>query len=230
VQDSGAGLPERNLPHVFDRFVQEDGSLTRKHGGLGLGLAIVRQIVELHGGSVDVSSPGENEGSTFTVVLPGVATRRKPGLVAADQENKLPRLEGVRVLVLDDRSDDRELLAVILRGQDAEVRLAASAADGLEVLRSWKPDVLVSDIEMPDEDGYTFLRKVRDMADPLVAAIPAIAVTAHARMEDRQRAIGAGYEYHISKPIDRMRLIDAVGAAAGRKNERLKSPARGTLI
>jgi PAS domain S-box-containing protein len=230
VQDSGAGIPERILPHVFDRFVQEDGSLTRKHGGLGLGLAIVRQIVELHGGSVDVSSPGENEGSTFTVVLPGVATRRKPGLVAADQENKLPRLEGVRVLVLDDRSDDRELLAVILRGQDAEVRLAASAADGLEVLRSWKPDVLVSDIEMPDEDGYTFLRKVRDMADPLVAAIPAIAVTAHARMEDRQRAIGAGYEYHISKPIDRMRLIDAVGAAAGRKNERLKSPARGTLI
>lgn len=230
TQDSGAGIAERFLPHVFDRFRQQDGSLTRRHGGLGLGLAIVRQIVELHGGSVDVQSLGENEGSTFTVVLPGAASRRKTGVVTADQDFAQARLEGVRVLIVDDHADDRELLAVILRRQDAEVRSVESAAEALEVIESWQPDVLVSDIEMPGEDGYALIRKVRDLPNPLASGIPAIAVTAYAGIEDRQRAIGAGYEYHVAKPIDRMRLIDAVGSAAGRRRERPKSPARGTRL
>ena len=230
VEDSGAGIADRFLPHVFDRFRQQDGSLTRAHGGLGLGLAIVRQIVELHGGSVDVASPGENKGSTFKVVLPGAATRRKTGVVTSSDSSAETRLEGVRVLVVDDHVDDRDLLAIILRRQGAEVRSAESAAETLGILESWRPDVLVSDIEMPDEDGYTLIRKMRELADPSLSAIPAIAVTAHARIEDRQRAIGAGYEYHIAKPIDRTRLIDAVAAAAGRRRERPKSPARGTLI
>jgi PAS domain S-box-containing protein len=230
VQDSGAGIAERFLPHVFDRFRQQDGSLTRKHGGLGLGLAIVRQIVELHGGTVDVDSLGENKGSTFTIVLPGATSRRSTPAVTPAIDLIGGRLEGVRVLVVDDHADDRELLAVILRRQGAEIQLVESAAKALETIKSWRPDVLVSDIEMPDEDGYTLIRKVRELPDASAAITPAIAVTAHARIEDRKRAIEAGYEYHIAKPIDRMRLIDAVGLAAGRTQARPKSPARGTRI
>jgi CheY-like chemotaxis protein len=140
------------------------------------------------------------------------------------------RLEGVRVLVVDDHADDRELLAVILRRQGAEVQLVDSAAKALEMIKSWRPDVMVSDIEMPDEDGYTLMRKVRELPDAVAAATPAIALTAHARIEDRKRAIDAGYEHHIAKPIDRVRLIDAVGLAAGRTLERSKSPAHGTRL
>jgi len=230
VQDSGAGIAERFLPHVFDRFRQEDGSLTRKHGGLGLGLAIVRQIVELHGGTVDVESPGEDKGSTFTIVLPGATSRRGTAAATSSKDLVGARLEGVRVLVVDDHEDDRQLLAVILRRQGAEIQLAESAAKALEMVESWRPDVLVSDIEMPDEDGYTLIQKVRELPNASARATPAIAVTAHARIEDRKRAIDAGYEYHIAKPIDRMRLIDAVGLAAGKTQELSKTPAHGTRV
>jgi PAS domain S-box-containing protein len=228
VEDSGAGIADRFLPHVFDRFRQQDGSLTRTHGGLGLGLAIVRQIVELHGGSVDVESTGEGKGSTFTVLLPGAASRRMTGAVESKEGSVELRLDGLRALVVDDRADDRELLMIILRRQGAEVQSVESAAQGLRMLEAWRPDVLISDIEMPEEDGYTLIGKVRELADPALSVIPAIAVTAHARMEDRQRAIAAGYEYHIAKPIDRMRLIDAVASAAGRRRERSRSPAQGS--
>jgi PAS domain S-box-containing protein len=230
VRDTGAGIAERFLPHVFDRFRQADGTLTRAHGGLGLGLAIVRQIVELHGGNVSVESEGEDKGSTFKVVLPGASTKRKTGSSAADQSSDELRLDGVRVLVVDDHADDRQLLAIILTRQGGEVRAAAGAEEALGVLASWRPHVLVSDIEMPAEDGYGLISKVRQLPQAALATIPAIAVTAHARHEDRKRAIEAGYEYHIPKPIDRVALIEAVATAAGRRREQPRSPAHGTRL
>lgn len=232
VEDSGAGIRAQFLPHVFDRFKQEDGSLTRSHGGLGLGLAIVRHIVELHGGTVAVESAGENKGATFAVELPSVSAQRQPG-TAWEEGTGEDRLDGVRVLVTDDQPDDRELLGMILGRQGAEVRLVSSGAEAMEVLESWKPDVLVSDVAMPGEDGYTLIEKVRDFPDHAVAGIPAIAVTAHALLEDRRRALEAGFQYHIAKPIDRMRLIDAVASAVGRFTRRpewSKSPAGRTRL
>jgi len=232
VEDSGVGIPSRFLPHVFDRFKQEDGSLTRSAGGLGLGLAIVRHIVELHGGTVAVESAGENKGATFAVELPSVSVQRPAG-VGLEQGVGEDRLDGIKVLVTDDQPDDRELLAMILGRQGAEVRTASSAAEALGALQTWKPDVFVSDVAMPGEDGYSLISKVRELSDRSIAAIPAIAVTAHARLEDRRRALEAGFEYHIAKPIDRMRLIGAVASAVGRfsgNRERSKSPAGGTRV
>ena len=230
VRDTGVGIAERFLPHVFDRFRQQDGTLTRAHGGLGLGLAIVRQIVELHGGSVSVESPGENKGSMFKVVLPGVSAKRTPGSSAAGVSSGEVRLDGVRVLIVDDDADDRQLLEIMLKRQGAETHSAGTAAEALGALAGWRPDVLVSDIEMPAEDGYGLISKVRQLAEPELATLPAIAVTAHARLEDQERAMAAGYEYHIPKPIERMRLIEAVASAAGRRRQRLKSPAQGTRL
>ena len=230
VEDSGVGIPARFLPHVFDRFKQEDGSLTRSAGGLGLGLAIVRHIVELHGGTVAVESAGENKGATFAVELPSVAAQKQAGRVD-EQGRGVDKLDGVRVLVTDDQPDDRQLLEIILSRQGAEVRTASSVQEAIGMLQTWKPDVLVSDVAMPGEDGYTLIGKVRDLSDASLAGIPAIAVTAHARLEDRRRALDAGFEYHIAKPIDRLRLIDAVASAVGRVSrlrERTKSPAGGT--
>jgi CheY-like chemotaxis protein len=232
VEDSGVGIAARFLPHVFDRFKQEDGSLTRSHGGLGLGLAIVRHIVELHGGTVAVESAGENKGATFAVELPSVSAQRQAA-TGSEEGSGEDRLDGVRILVIDDQPDDRELLSMILGRQGAEVRTASSGAEAFVLLQSWKPDVLVSDIAMPGEDGYSLIGKVRALSDHSVAAIPAIAVTAHARLEDRRRALEAGFEYHIAKPIDRMRLIDAVASAAGRfsgRRERSPTPAGLTRI
>lgn len=232
VEDSGVGIPARFLPHVFDRFRQEDGSLTRSAGGLGLGLAIVRHIVELHGGTVAVESAGENKGATFAVELPSVSAQRQAG-PGSEPGSGEDRLDGVRVLVTDDQPDDRELLAMILGRQGAEVRTVSNGAEAIGVLQSWKPDVLVSDVAMPGKDGYTLIRNVRELPDHAVAGIPAIAVTAHARLEDRRRALESGFEYHIAKPIDRVRLIDAVASAVGRfsgRRERSKSPAGGTRL
>jgi PAS domain S-box-containing protein len=234
VEDTGAGIPDRFLAHVFERFIQEDGSLTRAHGGLGLGLAIVRHIVELHGGTVSAESRGLNKGSTFTVVLPGVAARRQTSPAEPKAGSGEDSLQGIRVLIIDDQHDDRELLTMMLRQQGAEIRSASNAAEALRILQSWHPDVLVSDIAMPEEDGYTFIGKVRRLADAAVAGIPSIAVTAHARLEDRQRALDAGFQYHVAKPVNRLRLVDAVALAAGRftggHRESPKSPARGTRI
>jgi len=233
VEDTGAGIPERFLPHVFERFRQEDGSLTRAHGGLGLGLAIVRHIVELHGGVVSVESAGENTGSTFTVELPTVAVRRQTGDGGLNESSRDYRLDGIRVLVTDDHPDDRELFALILTRQGADVRTTSSAAEAFSVVELWRPDVLVSDVAMPGEDGYSLIKKVRELADSAIAATPAVAVTAHARLEDRQRALSAGFDYHIAKPIDRTRLIDAVASAADqhlRRRERPKSPAHGMRL
>jgi len=222
VSDSGQGIAPEFLPHVFDRFRQADSSTTRRHGGLGLGLAIVRQLVELHGGRVRAESPGANLGSTFTVTLPALADPAEPpptpsarpaAVAVAGRRDGLPSLDGVEVLVVDDEADARDLLTRILEHSGASVLLASSAAEALQILRSSRPDVLVSDIGMPDADGYELIRSVRRLGNG-GSDLPAIALTAFARAEDRVRALDAGYQMHIPKPVAPGALVTAVARLA----------------
>jgi PAS domain S-box-containing protein len=216
VRDAGKGIAPQFLSHVFDRFRQADSSTTRQHGGLGLGLAIVRHLVELHGGTVAADSPGEGRGATFTVDLPA-GRSGSPELLPTLPGRAAPgRLDGVRVLIVDDQLDERELFTTILGGFGAETKTAASTAEGLKLVRDWKPDVLVSDIAMPEEDGYALLRKVRALGRDAGGDVPAVAVTAHARAEDRERALAAGFQTYVAKPIDRLKLVEVVARAAGR--------------
>ena len=214
VRDSGAGIAADFLPHVFERFRQGGAGTTRTHGGLGLGLAIVRHLVELHGGTVRAENNASAPGATFHVALPARAPasaeqhalHRWP----LDDRRKAPvRLDGVQVLVADDDLNSRELLVAVLEAAGAEVRAAASAEDALMLLDTWSPDVLLSDIEMPGEDGYTLMRKVRALSGQR-GHIAAVAVTAHARQEDRARAFDAGFEWHLAKPIDPTELVSVI--------------------
>lgn len=199
VRDTGQGISSEFLPYLFDRFRQADASASRRHGGLGLGLALVRQIVELHGGSVSASSAGENRGSTFVVRLP-IASGK---LAVAVEPAEPVTLKGIHVLIVDDNADGREMLMTSLREYGAIVRTAASSAEALAILDSeTSPDVLISDIGMPETDGYDFIRRVRTAADARTRLLPAIAVTAYADPEDRIRASVAGYQAHLSKPVD----------------------------
>lgn len=216
VSDTGKGIPPEFMPFVFDRFRQADSSITRRMGGLGLGLALVRHIVELHGGRVAVTSDGPGKGATFKVTLPVRAIMpAQPTAVsspvARPPMNGRPTLTGIRVLVVDDEADARYLLQAALVEGGALVATARSAAEGLEEMQRFRPDVLVSDIGMPDEDGYTFLRKVRALPADEGGAVPAIALTAYAREEDRMRAIAAGYMTHLAKPVDPEAFLYAVG-------------------
>src|SRR5947199_4157103 len=202
VSDSGNGIRPDFLPLVFERFRQADSATTRTHGGLGLGLAIVRQLVELHGGTVRAESPGEGQGATFTVSLPiptfqldGAEGHEAPGKVGA------PSLEGLRVLVVDDEADARESLTVVLEQCGAVVTAVASAREALGALARQRPDILVSDIGMPEEDGYSLIEKVRVLeAAKRGGRIPAVALTAYAAPEDRRRALAAGYELPVANP------------------------------
>jgi CheY-like chemotaxis protein len=228
VSDTGQGIAADVLPHVFERFQQGDSTSTRRHTGLGLGLALVRHLAELHGGTVEASSDGEGHGATFTVTLPiaiardGVPQQGPPprGRVhpTAPVETSAtgPSLQGLRVLVVDDDRDGLTLVATILANSGAEVRTGASVAEGLEVVRAWRPDVLISDIEMPGEDGYALIRKVRALADTPTARTPAVALTAYGRVEDRLRTLAAGYSMHIPKPVDPAELGIVVASLAGR--------------
>jgi signal transduction histidine kinase/ActR/RegA family two-component response regulator len=221
VTDSGKGISPEFLPHVFERFWQADATTTRREGGLGLGLAIVRHLVELHGGQVRAASPGLGRGATFTAVLPVSAERASvapgsssPRADAVDRPTPPPPsaahiLADIRVLVVDDEPDARELLSEALARCGAHVRTVAGAPDALAAIADWSPDVLVSDIGMPDEDGYSLLRKVRGLAEP-ARRIPAIALTAYARPEDRQRALAAGFQLHVPKPVRSIDLARAV--------------------
>jgi PAS domain S-box-containing protein len=235
VTDSGEGIRSEFLPHVFERFSQADGSTTREHGGLGLGLAIVRHLVELHGGTVRAESPGEGLGSTFIVSLPLMKASddqiKKPKFKSDDlavaQTTRIarsPSLEGLRLLVVDDEPDFRELVTMMLGQYGAVVKAAASAAEALSYVESWKPDVLVADIGMPGEDGYGLIRKVRALSPEKGGSTPALALTAYTRAEDRLHALSAGYQIHLAKPITGTELAAAVANLTGRTNHAEKTP------
>jgi len=223
VADTGRGISPAFLPHVFDRFRQGDAGTTRTAGGLGLGLAIVRHLVEMHGGTVKAESEGENRGATFTVQLPvAVMTERKAATatgVSAREDHTAPTiplegdlLHGVQVLVVDDEADTRDLVLEVLSHCGAQVRTAASASEGWSVLREWSPDVILSDVGMPGQDGYAFIESVRADGD----RTPAAALTAYARSSDRLRALAAGFQAHLPKPAEPAELVALVASLAGR--------------
>jgi two-component system CheB/CheR fusion protein len=226
VNDTGEGIEPEFLPFVFDRFRQFEGDATRTHGGLGLGLAIVRHLVELHGGTISATSPGKGRGATFSMTFPLRLGRKEPSgaerarLADAGEITRMlasasRRLRNLRVLVVDDELDARELLSSMLTNYGAEVKSCASAAEALQTLDEWQPDVLVSDIGMPREDGYAFMRKVRARDPERGGRIPAVAVTAYARGRDERMALAAGYQMHIPKPVESDLLAASVASLAG---------------
>jgi CheY-like chemotaxis protein len=226
VRDAGKGIDPRFLPHVFDRFRQADSSYTREHGGLGLGLAVVKSIVELHGGTVAASSSGPGFGAAFRVTLPSGVPRLSSAVHPAGAAR---RLDGVRILVVDDQPDERELFSTILGSAGADVRTAGSMDEAIDRLSAWEPTVMVTDLAMPGGDGYMLLRRVRAM--PAFERLPVVAVTAHARSEDRDRAEAAGFDAYLSKPIDPERLIGVLAgfpmAEPGRPAGETPAPADG---
>ncbi|HEX7812912.1 MAG TPA: ATP-binding protein [Burkholderiales bacterium] len=226
VADTGIGIEPRFLPHVFERFRQGDASTTRKFGGLGLGLSIVRSLVEMHGGIVRVQSPGENRGTTFSVHLPvTVVHRHAPAAervhprssLSASQDFKILDLTGTKVLVVDDEIDARELIKRVLSDCHAQVFTAGAADEALRLVERERPDVFISDIGMPEVDGYELLRLVRDLGPDRGGRVPAIALTAFARSEDRTRAVRAGFLVHVSKPVEPAELVATVANLAGRR-------------
>ena len=224
VSDTGAGIAAEFLPHVFERFRQADSSSTRSHGGLGLGLAIVRHLVELHGGTVSAESLGIGQGATFIVNLPMKAvyveantTEALSSYMDAQQTNNyLPRLDDLRVLIVDDEADARHLLTTILGQYGAQVIAAASAYEALLALQQFHPHILVSDIGMPQEDGYTLIRQVRALPKDQGGRIPAVALTAYARAEDRTQALLAGFQLHVPKPVNAGELAAVIANLTGR--------------
>ena len=228
VSDTGKGIAAEFLPHVFDRFRQENSSTTRAYGGLGLGLAIVRHLVELHGGTVHADSPGERQGATFSVQLPLATvltdvTNQSPVDSTVEDSvplDNLPDLNGLRVLVVDDEADARDLLTTILGQYGVEVTTVATASEVLEALPRLKPSLLVSDIGMPGEDGYALIRKVRALDAEQGGEIPAVALTAYARAEDRIRALASGFQLHMPKPVNPEELVAVLANLAGRTGKR----------
>ena len=231
VSDTGCGISAEFLPYVFERFRQADQTTTRRQAGLGLGMAITKHLVELHGGTIRAVSPGEGQGATFTLRLPvmivhnaehfaGTAPDRRHAEGAGHtQAAELARLDGLHVLVVDDELDARELLTAILTQSGAEVTTAAGVADAIGKLLQEQPDLLVSDIEMADEDGYSLIRKVRASEQGRGRRIPAIALTAHARPSDRLRALTEGYQIHMPKPVEPAELVLAIANLTDRGRE-----------
>jgi PAS domain S-box-containing protein len=223
VIDTGIGIPGNFLPHVFERFSQKDSTASRTHGGLGLGLAISKQLVELHGGTIQAKSRGEGQGATFVVTLPllvvhdGGPDRKRvhPTHQAEAEQVLLPTLHGTHVLVVDDEVDARELVARLLQNQGARVSLASSAEEALRQLKIDSPDVLISDVGMPNIDGYQLMREIR-ATETRNKRLPALALTAFARAEDRKRAMLAGYQAHLAKPFDTAELVLLVADLATR--------------
>jgi CheY-like chemotaxis protein len=208
VSDSGEGIDPQVLPHIFEAFHQADSTTTRTHQGLGLGLAIVRQLVEAHGGRVRAESAGRGHGATFVVELPIIAVRETRGSVdAVERARDGARLDGLRVLVVDDHGDARELLGLVLRERGAEVQLAGGVAEALEVMAHAAIDVVVSDLAMPGADGYDLIAAVRKTRGN---AVPAVALTAYAGVDVRERAIAAGFTAHATKPLNPEDLVELI--------------------
>ena len=225
VHDSGIGIDADFLPHVFDRFQQADASTTRRHGGLGIGLAIVKNLVELHGGKVTAKSEGKDLGSTFSIELPLIVAhiqsdKYKGGLSGADHLGPLaldhPSLKGIRVLALDDECDATTIIKQILEECGAQVMIASSVAEAVKMVESERPDLILSDIGMPDEDGYTFIKRVRALPPEKGGHTPAAAITAFARTEDRTKALRAGFQSHIAKPFEPIELTAVVASLTTR--------------
>jgi signal transduction histidine kinase/ActR/RegA family two-component response regulator len=218
VEDTGEGIRPDFLPHVFDRFRQADGATSRRHTGLGLGLAIVRQILELHEGTVRADSAGPGKGARFTVCLPILTSPRARELRSLADEGRpapsLERLDGLHVLVVEDNADGREVISMVLEQAGARVTGVASVREAFEALESVQPDALVSDIGLPDEDGYALIRRLRSKEADRGGFLPAVAMTGFVRAEDRARVLAAGFQVHVPKPIDVTELTAAIAAVA----------------
>jgi signal transduction histidine kinase/ActR/RegA family two-component response regulator len=234
VSDTGQGVSADFLPFIFDRFRQADGTSTRRHGGLGLGLAIVRHLIELHGGTVSANSAGEGCGTTFTIRLPHAAAHEQPsrrnkaesfwtGESAKTNLNPIPSLDGLRVMLVDDDRDGLQILTVMLVEYGAEVHAVTSVAEGIESLQWYKPDVVVSDLAMPGEDGYSLISKVKALEAESGKQIPTVALTAYVRVEDRARALAAGFNLFVPKPVDPNELITAIANLAEPTNRYLSA-------
>ena len=225
VSDTGIGIKPEFLPYIFDRFRQADGSTTRSQGGLGLGLAIVRHLTDLHNGSVAVESEGDGCGATFRITLPIAqpaviktsvhdSAVHTPANGSAKPNGEL--LHGLRILVVDDEPDSRELVATILKRSGGDVRCSQSAAEAIQTFKEWQPDLLVSDLAMPNEDGFALLKKVRKLKSKRAREIPAVALSAYASDEDRALSLAKGFQIHLTKPIEPDNLVASVAAVAGR--------------
>jgi CheY-like chemotaxis protein len=212
ITDSGQGIKQEFLPYVFDRFSQGDSSMTRKHGGLGLGLALVRHLIEMHGGTVMADSPGEGKGTSITVRLPLPQTQALSAESRYEDRSMVNTvsLSGLRVLVVDDESETREVLSALLVRYGAEVETCGSASEAFEKLQMWGPAILLSDIAMPGEDGYALINKVRSLEPERGGQVPAVALTALAGADDSNRAVSAGFHVHLPKPVDPFRLIKVI--------------------
>jgi len=225
VADTGIGITPEFLPHVFERFRQADASITRERGGLGLGLSIARQLAEMHGGTIDAASGGVGQGATFTLKLPLMivhamsaedAARIHPRGAAGERSIALTGLHDVHVLAVDDDADAVVLLAELLGAAGARVSTASSAEDALRVIEAELPQVLVTDLGMPRVDGFQLIERIRGHRNPLVRRMPAAALTAYARSDDRVKALRSGFQIHLAKPIDPTELVAAVAALARR--------------
>jgi CheY-like chemotaxis protein/two-component sensor histidine kinase len=227
VRDTGIGIAPEFLPHIFDRFRQADPGTNRIHGGMGLGLSIVRQLVELHGGAIRAESEGEGKGATFTVSLPFVkaeqearlSERRPPAAPARLEIECPPALQGLRVLVVDDEADTRDMLRAVLEHCHAEVITAGSASEALAAITQARPDVLISDVGMPEEDGYALIASVRALPAERGGRIPAAALTAYVRAEDRVKVLRSGFQLHVPKPVEPAELVTVVAHLVGRSGD-----------
>ncbi len=224
VTDTGEGIAAEVLPFIFERFRQGGTGSTREYGGLGLGLTIARHLAQLHGGDVTAASEGRDKGAQFVVHLPLMAALQ-PASTAEERSHPTaaqilhgddPSLAGLKVLVVDDEPDAREVISLVLSNAGAELKTAASAARALELIEQWHPDLLVSDIGMPNEDGFSLMRKLRALPPEQGGAIPAIALTAFARTQDRLNVLSAGYQMHVPKPIEPLELLTVVASLTKR--------------